>query len=496
MNITKEQTGDLTATLKLEIAEADYSKTYHDELKKFARQATIPGFRPGKVPMGMIEKKYGISILMEQINKMVNEELNNYIKNENLNVLGDPIPNGEKGMVNFETQKDFEFYFDIGLAPEFEVELSDNMKLDYYRIQATDEQIDKIIEGEQKRYPTKKEVEEVEKGVEIEFDLRELNNKGNLLDDGTFSPCKLLLDENVDEKMLNQLVGKKVNDILTVNAVELFGTLEHAEEKMGLDKKAIEANPNGYQMKITYIQKDEPSGLNEEFYEHMFPGKEISDEKAFRAEIARQIELYNEKESDLMLIADVMHRLTENANIQLPDEFMKRWLHFMNEGKFSQEDIAKDYVHLKLQLINDMIEGKLKSTYNELVISPEILKKEFKKQIASYFMYNAGMTEEEVDTITEKYANDWLKDEKHKEEVTKRRRQIYELRFAELIKSKITLEDVPLSPAEFYRISEEKYRQRFGDLMHEHDHEHDHNHDHDHDHEEIVENKSSQADEQ
>jgi len=476
MNITKETTGDLTATLKLEIAEADYQKKYQDELKKFARQAAIPGFRPGKVPVGMIEKRYGMSILMEQINKLVNDELNTFIQNEKLSLLGDPIPNAEKDSVNFETQKDFEFYFDIGLAPEFDIELSDSIEMDYYKIKATDEQIERIIEQERKRHGEMVETETIDNEVEIEFDLRELDSDGKLIDEHTFSPAKLKFEDIKDEEIRNELLGKKANDILQVNVVKLFGTTEKAAEKTGIEKSGIENGTGDYQLKIQYLQKLAPVEINQEFYDRMFPGQEITDEEACRNEIARQIELYNERESDQLLIADVMEKLIEDANIQLPDEFMKRWLFFVNEGKFSAEVIAKDYDAMRQQLINDMVSSKLKAKYEELVISSEVLKQDFKKQIANYFMQNPGLNEEDIDNLTEKYATEWIKDEKNKEDVEKRARLMFEVRFIQLIKSKISLQEKQVTPDEFSSLFQERYIKRFGNLIADDDHHHDHDH--------------------
>lgn len=480
MNITKESTGELTATLKLEIVESDYQKKYQDELKKFARQASIPGFRPGKVPVGMIEKRYGISILMEQINKMVNDELNNFIQSEKLSVLGDPIPNAEKGIVNFETQKDFDFYFDIGLAPEFDVALSDSLEMEYYRIKATDDQINRIIEQERKRHGNMIEVDEVGNEVEIEFDLRELDGDGKLVDESSFSPAKVMFDDIPDEEIRNNLSGKKANDIVTVNVIKLFGSLEKAAEKMGVDKGSLENKPNDHQLKIQFVQKQEPAEINQEFYDRLFPGQGIADEEACRTEIGRQIELYNEIDSDHMLISDTMEKLISVANIQLPDEFMKRWLYLANEKKFTSEEIAKDYDAMRHQLIIDMINSKLKAHYNELDITSEAIMQDFKKQIAGYLMQNIGLSDEEVEQLAEKYATEWIKDEKHKEEVNKRHRQIFETRFVKLVKSIVSITEKSVTPDEFYQMFNQKYEKNFGKMMSEHDHDHDHDHNHDH----------------
>ncbi|HRW97092.1 MAG TPA: trigger factor [Bacteroidales bacterium] len=483
MNITKEVTGELTATLKLEIAEADYATIYQSELKKFARQANIPGFRPGKVPVGMIEKRYGTSVLMEQINKLINEELNTYVKNENLTLLGEPIPNTDKENASIENQKDFVFYFDIAQSPKFEIELSDKIELNYYRIQPDEDQINKVIENERERLSKPQEAEQVEKGDMVEFDLRQLNSEGKLIDENTFIASRLLLNDKVSEDALTLLIGKKVNDVLTVNVAELFGSAEKAAKEMGVDPKKLEENLFMYQMKITFVERYVKADVNQELFDAMFPGKGLTTEEELRKEVTGQIQKYTETESLALLYDDAMEKLTESANIQLPDDFLKRWLHFINEGKFTPEDIERDYEHVKNLLVTEMIERELINKYPELVITDDMIKKGIKDQVSGYFNLNMQIPEDEVDKISERFAANWLKDEKNQEEIKKNHRDLFRRKLADLLRSKVILNEKNVTTDEFYQIFAEKYKpksepastQDEADHQHEDDHEqHDH----------------------
>lgn len=482
MNIIKEQTGDLTATLKVEITESDYKASYQDELKKYARQASIPGFRPGKVPVGMIERKYGTGIMLETINKLMNDELNKYIQDEKLNILGDPVPNSEKGKIDFEMQKDFEFYFDICQMPEINIDLDESLELDYYVFKATDEQIDKAVEFQRMQQGNDVEIEEVIKDAEVEFDLRRLDADGAAADEGDFFPCKIKLDDKATEYAVNQLLGKKANDILVIDPVELFGSAEAAAKEMSVDKSELADKKGIYQMKITFVQRREPAELNQEFYDVAFPEKGITSLDEAREEIGKQFSAVFQHDGDDFLVEEFFTWLYSNVKVDLPDEFLKKWLYFVNEGKFTESEIEKELSHVKASLTRDLVDNRLKTLYPEIVITTSLIKDEIKGSVRKYFTMSDEPGDEETEKSVEKFASDWMKDSKNEENIKQRKDLLYKTRVVELVKEKATLNRKEVTQEEFYSILADKYKAMKDNHHHDHDHDHDHNHDHDHDH--------------
>ena len=185
MNISQENNGDLTAIIHINLKEEDYLDSVNKQLTDYRKKATMPGFRPGKVPMGMIKKMYGKGVLVEEVNKTVSDGLNNYILENKINVLGYPLPNTEKTThLDFDNHKEFDFFFDIGIAPEFEIELSDSITIPYYTIKVKDEDVDKAIADVQVRFGKEENPEVAEEGDALQGTFTEVDQEGELVEEG------------------------------------------------------------------------------------------------------------------------------------------------------------------------------------------------------------------------------------------------------------------------------------------------------------------------
>lgn len=458
MEVTKVSTGDSTAKLNIEIVESDYAQKHQSELKKLAREASIPGFRPGKVPVGMMKKRFGISVMVDVINQLVSEGLSNYIAENKLSLIGEPIPAEEQKQVDFENQKEFEFSFDIGFMPEIALNIDENIKADYFRIKAVDEQVDRFLDDKRKELGPMNSVEEVQKGDVIEFEIRELDQDGKTIKGAEKNEGSFNTEEITDEDALKSLIGASAEDELTIDPVKFFGSLDKAVEMTGFDKEVIEQNTTGFQLKIKYIERKVPAEMNEEFYEQLFPGGEFKEEQQVRDEIARQIEMAHAYEADRFLLMDVMDRLYNETDIPLPDDFMKRWLYFTNKGEASMEDIERDYDGIRRQLVTNLLENKLQSDYKELIVSEEDLKADMEQKLIGYFGQNASLPGGDISEFAKTYANTWIKDEKNKEEVSKRQKELFDARLTELLKSKVTLVEKEVTPQEFYEAFNARFK--------------------------------------
>lgn len=359
MNITQESTGDLTATVKIELVKEDYESQVNKVLKDYQKTATMPGFRPGKVPMGMIRKMYGKAVLAEEINKIISENLNNYLVENEVKTLGHPLPNEDKQeMIDFDSQEKFEFFFDLGLQPEVETEISDKIKVDYHKIKVDDKSVDKYIE-----------------------DLRMKNGRP-------------------------------------------------AESNEG----------NEGEMKI------EPAELNEAFYAAVFPGQDIKEEADFREKLAEQLEISFGQESDRLFMRNIADKLIDDSGIQLPDDFMKRWLSESGEAQIKPEDIDTHYDEYARALKWQIIESKIVKDH-DIQVTPD----DVREQIMSYFQ-----TPGEVDEETQKRLNE-IADSimQNQEEVKRIYDQLLDNRMRDLLKSTVKLRNKEVSYDDFIKLATE-----------------------------------------
>ncbi|MEE4255760.1 MAG: trigger factor [Bacteroidales bacterium] len=359
MNITQEATGDLTATVKIEVTKEDYQDQVNKVLKDYQKNANMSGFRPGKVPMGMIKKMYGRAVLAEEINKIISENLNNYLTENEIKTLGHPLPNEDKQkQIDFDTQDTLEFFFDIALQPEINIEINDKIKVNYHKIKVDDKSIDKYIE-----------------------DLRMKNGKA-------------------------------------------------VETEEGKDGEA----------------KIEPAELNEEFYSAVFPGQDIKDEATFREKLAEQLELSFGHESDRLFMRHVADKLIDTSGLELPDEFMKRWLAESGEAQVKAEDIESHYGEYARALKWQLIESKIVKDH-DIQVTPD----DVREQIMSYFQ-----TPGEVDEETRKRLNE-IADSimQNQEEVKRIYDQLLDNRMRDLLKSTVKLRNKEVSYDDFIKLATE-----------------------------------------
>lgn len=464
MNITEEKTGDLTANLKIEVKESDYSEQYKNELKKYRKQASMPGFRPGKVPMSIIRKKFGNTILAEEINKLVSQKLNNYIIENKLDLLGHPIADMDKEPPDFRHEQDFDFFFDIAYAPEINIDLSEENEVDYYEIKVDEKVINNFIEETRKRHGEQKEVEEVDDDCMLEVKLTELDDEGNPKENGINNQTSLLPRYIKDEKVRNELLGSIREDKLTFNPLKATENATETASMLGIEKDEAENLESDFEVEIIRITRQEPAEMNADLYEKAFPGSNIENEEAFRNRIAEEAEKAYAAESDKFFARQVMDKLMEDADIKLPDEFLKRWIYVSNDGKISMADIESDYPKYEQSMKFQLLENKLLKENEELIVKDQDIKDEIKKYLKNYMPApdedEDGQHEKQLDALAENFLQ-------NKEETKRIHDQLFEQRLSSFLKSKLKLNK--------QKISYDDFVNKIQDL-HAHDHEHDHDH--------------------
>lgn len=453
MEITREKTGQLTATIKMVISPADYSESVTKILKDYQRKANVPGFRPGHVPFGMIKKLYGSSVFADEVNKLVSDKLNRYILDEKLDILGQPLPNMElTRQFDHEQDQEIEFFFDLGLAPDFNVVLDEHMAIDYHLIKVDNEMIDKYVDDMRQRFGTTTNPEVAGAKDILSGDFKQLDADGNVLEGGITHETRLTIDSIADEDLKGRLIGSMAGDIVVINPKKATRTSVEVAAMLGIDKEEAEGIDSDFSFAITEISTMSPSELNEELYEKVFPGSGILTEEEFRNKIRNESEHAFIADSDHLFAHHAQEKLVEAINIPLPDEFMKRWLIESNEGKLSAEELEKNYDKYAEGMKWQLIENKI---IKEAGI--EVADQEIKDYVKDYYLqgWRTMQLTDDLMNRLETIADSFLKDKPS--ETRRIIDSLYGQRVTAYIKSKVKLLEKEISYDEFVKLDAEKH---------------------------------------
>jgi len=362
MQIIEEKIDDLNLVLNIEIKNEDYRDKYKSSLKSYAKEVSIPGFRPGKVPAGIIVKKYGKALLAEELNKLINDSLNDYIKSNKLNILGHPLPvdnDGENG--NWDQPEDFNFKYDVGLAPEFDLKLNKRTKHDYLIIKVADKMVQDHIADLRKRYGKLSTPEAAGENDMIIGDLVELDGNDEISEGGIMKESTISLEFLKDKKTKKSLTGLKPGDHVIVDPGKISNSDDDLAKMLGIEKEALSEIKNNFRLNVKDIKSMQPADLDDEFFAKMGAEGEIKSEEDLKEKIKKDTELQFAGESDKLFMNTMSKNLLDKTVLVLPDNFLKRWIKTSNEKPITDEQLEKDYdmyaKSLKWQLIeNKMIE--------------------------------------------------------------------------------------------------------------------------------------------
>ncbi len=451
MNITKENIDELNAELKITIKESDYKEKVETVLADYRRKAKIDGFRPGKVPAGMIKKMYGTAVLVDEVNKILSESISNYLVKENLNILGEPLPGEKEQNINFEKQTEFEFLFDIGLAPEFEVILTKKDKIPYYIIKVDKKLIDSYTENYTKKFGHFKSADKVEKTEMLKGEIIQIDTEGNIKENGfsnndaTIS-LEILKDDSVKKKFKGKITGESID----FDVKKAYPNNTEIATILGTEKEnVIDIDPL-VRFTIKEISKFENAEINQELFDKAYGKDKIKSEEEFYTRIKEDIQSNLEKESDYRFALDVKEKMIDKMKLSLPEKFLKRWLLKSDKGKITPEQIEKEFDQvaedLKWQLIKDKIikDQDLKVTEDEVL---EYAKEVALMQFQQYGM--AGMPDEQL----EGFAKEILKKEDDKRRMYAK---LFEDKTIAYIKENVKNDEKMISTDSFNKLFEKK----------------------------------------
>jgi trigger factor len=456
MNIVQEKTGELTASLKIQMTAEDYQPKVEKALKDLQKKAQMPGFRQGKVPMGIVKKMYGKGVLAEEINKIMIDGIYGHIKENNLNILGNPLPDDTSNDIDWENQTEFEFHYEIGLAPEIAIDFNEPINVEYHKIRVEDTLVDETIENLRKRsgeYITPDESGE----ADVLFgEFAELDGDGNVIEEGLKNKTNLYIQYIKDQEIKNKLIGLKSGDSLNVDLVKAVENESEMAGMLGVAKEKLSDYGKDFQFTIERISRVEPADLNDDFFKKVAPDEEISDEASFRTFIASQLEKQYQADVDKNFKNDAVKAILERANLQLPEEFLKRWLIESNRenNEFTPEQVEKEFVSLKetfkWQLVENYLikENSIEVKHEEV---SEYLKNYMRQQLLQYGQQNV---EDEV-------LNDFVKRiASNQDELKKVYDQLFDTKVMTLLKEKLNLQEKEVTFNEFINEMTDKYKSK------------------------------------
>ncbi len=370
MNVVEEKIDDLNAVLRITVEKDDYSEKVNSTLKKYRKEANIPGFRPGKVPASLIQKKFGKGVLADELNGVVNEALNDFIQKNNLNILGQPLPkNDEEVKGDFNNPTEFEFAYEIGLAPEFDIKLSKKNKFDYLKVAVDDKMLDKEVDNLARRYGKLVSADQASEKDMILGDFTEKDG-AKIKEDGISNSSTISLEFIEDEKIKAKLIGKKVGDSLVLDPKTVSKDTKDLAAMLAIPEELAENLDSKFNFKITEIKNMVPAAIDQELFDKLFGEGIVKSEEELRGRIKTDLDNMFKGDSDKLFSQTITEQLIEKTKFELPTEFLKRWIFASNKEEIPMEQIEADYDNYAASLKWQLIQNKI-TTDNNLKVEPQ-----------------------------------------------------------------------------------------------------------------------------
>jgi trigger factor len=424
MNITRENIDELNAVVKVDISKEDYTDKVEKVLSDYRKSANIPGFRKGHVPMSMVKKQYGKAVLVDEVNKLLQDALGKYLVEEKLDVLGNPLPKPQEDL-NWDSDA-FSFEFELGLAPQFEVNLNNKKAITHYHIVATDEMIKNQVEHIQKQYGKLVPQDEIVEGTEITGKFS--NEEQNIENVATFE-----LDKIKGKTNLKNFLGKKVGEVITLGTKGLFkenSDLVSLLKVTDADSKKLDVEVN---FEISEINKRELADLDQELFGKLFADGKVTTVTELKERIKEDSEKQFAQQSDQKLLNDATEYLIENTKFELPADFLQKWMQTAGEENMTAEEAKEEYAKSEKSMRYQLIEGKLIEKYelqNQFDELKSFATDMIKVQMAQFGQMNPS--EEELEGIAARILS-------NQDEVKRLNEQLMSKKLLELYKKELKL---------------------------------------------------------
>ncbi len=451
MNVSLQNIDKVSAELTVKLEKADYQAQVDKSLKSLRQKAQMPGFRKGMVPMSLVKKMYGKSVIAEEVNKVLQEAIYGYIRENKINILGEPLPNEEKQKpIDFDAMDAFEFVFDIALAPEFKAEVNAKDKVDYYTIEASEEMIENQVKMYTQRTGKYEQVDAYREGDMLKGLLAQLDDEGNTKEAGIQVEGAVLMPSYMkSDEQKAIFADAKVNDVLVFNPnVAYDGHAAELGSLLKIDKEIAKDVKSNFSYQVEEVTRFVPGELTQEVFDQAFGEGVVKTEEEFRAKIKQEIEGRFTADSDYKFLIDVRKLLTDKiGKLEFPDALLKRIMLMNNEEK-GEEFVAENYDKSIEELTWHLIKEQLVEANDIKVEQDDVLKmakETTKAQFAQYGMLSVP------DDLLDNYAQEMLK---KKETVNNLVNRAVEAKLAAALKSQVKLENKTVSIEEFNKMFE------------------------------------------
>ena len=406
MNIQFEKTSNVAAEMTITFEKADYQERVEKALKDYRKKAALPGFRPGQVPLSLMKKRFGGEITAEEVQKLLSEKLYDYLRENKVNMLGDPLASEKQQPIDFDAEQ-LDFIFDIALAPEFDAKLTDKDKVPYYTIEITDEMIDGQVKAYCQRGGHYEQVEKWQEGDMTKGHIAELDDDGNIKEGGIVKEDAVMLPDffkNADQKKKFDGVG--VNTVLTFNPSEAYeGSAIEVSSLLGITKEEAENVKSNFSYQINEITRYVPAELTQELFDRVFGEGVVKSEEEFRGRIKEQMEQQFAKDSEFRFMIDVREYLEKRiGDLEWPDALLKRIMRANNPDKeesYVEDNYAGSVKELEWHLIKEQLADQTAIKVEQPDVL-EVVKEQTRDQFAQYGMANVP------EEVIERYANEQL----------------------------------------------------------------------------------------
>lgn len=449
MEIVRNDIDALNATITVKIGEEDYLPAVEKTLKIQQRNAEHKGFRKGKVPMGMIKKLYGTAILLDEVNKLVSNKLYQYIVENKIEIVGEPLPTeGNQEEIDWKKDKEFEFSYDIGLKPEFELDFSEKTKVTRYLIEVSDEMLTNGIEMHTRRFGENTKVDEVAEKDLLRGDFVELARVNPKKDGIQKENVAIALEYMKDDEIRKQFIGAKEGDEISFDLKKAYPNVTDLASLLEVEKEVIESAGNNFRFTIKEIQRFKMHEINQELFDKVYGKDSVKSEEEFKTKIKEEIATQLEGDTDFKLGVDVKTMLQENIQFDIPETFLKRWLVLANE-QITEEMVGENFENYAKEIKWQLIKAKIGKENDVKVTSEEV--KEFAKEVAVMQFRQYGMMDNIPEQYLDSYADQMLENKQEAQKLYERKE---EEKIIDVVKTKVTIEDKKVTIEEFNKMFE------------------------------------------
>ena len=450
MNVTLNKTDSVNGVISIEMERADFQGNVDKALNQYRRKASIPGFRPGKVPMGVVKKLYGTSVLAEEVNKLINSSLSNYIQENKLPILGEPLPKEDpEKELDLEKDEKFTFEFEVGLTPEFDLTFDKETALPLYKVELEDDLFEKQIEGYKQNFGTYDKIEEsaletdLIKGKAVELENGEPKEDGIVVENAILMPSYI----KNDEETKNRFVGANAGDEVIINPKLAYDNEAEIASFLNIKKEDVADVTSDFKFSIEEITRFKEAELNQEMFDKVLGEGVATDEESFRAKVKEELSKQFAPDADYFFMKEVRKAILEKMeDAEFPEEFLKKWLKLTNE-EATDELIEKDFPNIlndiKHQIAKDKIvtDNDIKTEASDV---QELASKVAQSQFAQYGMSN----------LPAEMLQDYVKRMLENEETVKGLfARVVENKIAAWMKENITLEEIVITSGEFSKLT-------------------------------------------